>query len=70
MPYPQRAIRTREEEREEIVRHPVFNADGTRSVSPDTGEPLFREEKVKKTYKIISIECTDPFGRTRVLEEG
>ncbi len=62
-------IRTREEEREETILHPRFNSDGSRSIDITTGQPLFKERPEIRTYTIISIECEDPFGRTRIIEE-
>ena len=62
-------IRTREEEKEIRLRRPVFNADGSRSLDPTTGDPRFLEKTEIKPVLILTIECEEPGGGVREIEE-
>jgi len=63
-----KAIRVREEEREESVERPVFNSDGSRSLDPLTRRPLFEKRPIVRNHTIYSLECEDPWGNPRILE--
>jgi hypothetical protein len=63
-------IGTREETREELVRHPVFNADGSRTLDTISGQPVYDERHEMRTLEIITIECEDASGNKRVYEES
>ncbi len=51
--------------REEVIRHPVFNPDGSRSFD-ETGF-LFREETRKVPIQRLEVRCEDERGRPRSL---
>jgi hypothetical protein len=64
------AIRIREDQREETIQHPVFNSDGSRSLDPITRKPIFDPVLEIRPYQVLSIECEDPYGNKRIVEES
>jgi len=64
------AIGMREEDREETLQHPVFESDGSRSLDPISKEPIFQSERTMVTHQLILIECEDPYGNQRIVEES
>lgn len=63
-------IGTRQETREELVRHPVFNADGSRTLDAISGQPIYDDRNETRTLDIITIECEDASGNKRLYEES
>ncbi len=65
-----RKIKVREEEKEFTVKNPVFNSDGSVQIDPASEIPVYRETSEKRLVKMISIECIDRAGETRIFEES
>lgn len=65
-----KAVRLDEEEREIVRKIPVFNSDGSITIDSSTQEPIYRESSEIRPVPVISIDCLDSRGKTRVFKES
>ena len=64
------SIRFVTEMRQFEARVPVFNSDGSINIDHTTQEPVYREGIEERPVRVVTIECLDQKGRTRIFKES